>query len=561
MFLLMRSLDFRFILPIILAVLIGIIVSFAVQGFISFVSFFQSYLRGDNHILLGLPKPFLILSGPIIAGVIVAIIFKLANLDRWHGPAESILAAHVTSKRPNTEAGLLSTLASAVSLAGGASVGQYGPLVHFGGVLGDYFSKLLKDQTPPHILLACGAAAAISSGFGAPIAGLVFAHEVIVRHFSLKAVAPILISAIVAHTFSTEFYEMNPLFEANLGGISQFYEILLLGVLGIVSGLVSSVYMKGLTGPLKIPKQIPVFFLPIIAGGICGITGIFLPELLGLGTDTIRSLIEAPSNAGYLFCLLIGKLFLTVVCIRLGLFGGIFSPALFIGVCVGSIFAFLSGLFVDINHSLFAVAGLAALASSVIGGPIATLLIVFELTSDYNVALGAGISICFANLISSKVFGHSAFDQILLNRKIDIHQGRDKLHLASIKVIEILSKNYIRLVPEHSAREMIEILASSNVSEGYILDPQGKLLGKVSLPELLKLKKEDDSINIINYKKFLFLDSSDSVLQTIDKVKDFVGESIPITDDKGYMLGIISESDLFNALLIAEKERNEEELS
>ena len=207
----MRGIDLRFILPIILAVLIGIIVSFAVQGFISFVSFFQSYLRGENHILLGLPRPLLIISGPIIAGIIVAIIFKLANLDKWHGPAESILAAHVPSKRPNTEAGLLSTLASAVSLAGGASVGQYGPLVHFGGVLGDYFSKLLKDQTSPHILLASGAAAAISSGFGAPIAGLVFAHEVIVRHFSLKAVAPILISAIVAHTFSTEFYEMNPL--------------------------------------------------------------------------------------------------------------------------------------------------------------------------------------------------------------------------------------------------------------------------------------------------------------------------------------------------------------
>ena len=167
----------------------------------------------------------------------------------------------------------------------------------------------LKDQTSPHILLACGAAAAISSGFGAPIAGLVFAHEVIVRHFSLKAVAPILISSIVAHTFSAEFYEMNPLFQANLGGISQFYEIFLLAILGIISGLMGSVYMKGLTGPLKIPKQIPVFFLPIIAGAICGITGIFLPELLGLGTDTIRILIEAPSYIGYLVILLIGKLF------------------------------------------------------------------------------------------------------------------------------------------------------------------------------------------------------------------------------------------------------------
>ena len=557
----MRFIDFRFLLPIVLAILIGIIVSFAVQGFLSFVTFFQAYLRGDNHILIGLPRPLLVLSGPIIAGVIVATIFKLGNLKRWHGPAESILASHVPSKRPNTEAGLLSTLASAISLAGGASVGQYGPLVHFGGVLGDYFSKLLKDQTPPHILLACGAAAAISSGFGAPIAGLVFAHEVIVRHFSLKAVAPILISSVVAHTFSSEFYDMKPLFETKIGGINNFYEIFLLGILGVFAGLVGSVYMKGLTGPLKIPKQIPVFFLPIIAGIICGFTGIFLPELLGLGTDTIRSLIETPTSIGTAIILLIGKLILTVICIRLNLFGGIFSPALFLGVCTGSIFCYLAGFFFDVNYSLFAVAGLAAVTSTVIGGPIATLLIVFELTSDYNVALGAGISICFANLISSKIFGHSAFDQILLNRKIDIHLGRDRLRLDSIKVNEIISKDYVRLVPEHNVSDMIRILADSNVSEGYVIDPKGKLISKVSLPLLLKIRNKKNFLNDKSFRKYLYLNTADTVLDAIDKVKDFVGETIPVIDRKGFIKGTISESDLFNSLLLAEKERNEEELS
>ena len=103
-------------LPVVLAILIGIVVSLAVQGFITFVSFIESYLRGENQLLIGLPKYLLFLSGPIIAGIIVSIIFKLANLDRWHGPAESILAAHLPSKRPNTEAGLLSTLASSISI-------------------------------------------------------------------------------------------------------------------------------------------------------------------------------------------------------------------------------------------------------------------------------------------------------------------------------------------------------------------------------------------------------------------------------------------------------------
>ena len=132
-------------LPIVLAIIIAVIVSFAVQGFISFVSFISLYLRGDQHILFGLPRGVLIVSGPIIAGIIVSVIYKLANLNRWHGPAESILAAHIPKKRPDTEAGLLSTLASAISIAGGASVGLYGPLVHFGGVIGDYISKLTKD--------------------------------------------------------------------------------------------------------------------------------------------------------------------------------------------------------------------------------------------------------------------------------------------------------------------------------------------------------------------------------------------------------------------------------
>ena len=558
----MKSLNFKFLLPIVLAVLIGIVVSFAVQGFISFVSYIESYLRGDNHLLFGLPKSVLLVSGPVIAGIIVAIIFKLANLDRWHGPAESILAAHVPAQRPDTEKGLLSTLASAISLAGGASVGQYGPLVHFGGVIGDYFSKLTRDQTSPHILLACGAAAAISSGFGAPLAGLIFAHEVIVRHFSLKAVAPILISSVVAHTVSEEFYSNEALLQTTVGGISNLNEIFPLAILGIIAGLLASLYMRGLTGYLPIPKKIPTYFLPIIAGVICGLVGLFLPETLGLGTNFIRKIIAGPLNINYIALLLIGKLFLTVICIRLNLFGGIFSPALFLGVSIGCIFATLFQFILpDLNYSLFVVAGMAAVTSSVIGGPISTLLIVFELTSDYQVALGAGISICFANIISAKIYGHSAFDQILLNRNINIQIGRDKLQLQSVKVKSILRKDFIRVAPEHTVEKIINILAQEKTSEGYLINPKGVLIGKIELPELLLLENKNIPPEIETYNKFLFLDENNSVLEAIDIIKDFIGESIPIIDQNKCIIGVITESDLFNQLLIAEKIRNKEELS
>ena len=470
----------KIFLPIVLAIIIAVVVSFATQGFISFVSMISSYLRGDQQILFGLPKSILIISGPIIAGLLVSIIYKLANLDRWHGPAESILAAHIPERRPNTEAGLLSTLSSAISLAGGASVGQYGPLVHFGGVIGDYISKLTRDQTSPHILLACGAASAISSGFGAPIAGLIFAHEVIVRHFSIKAVAPILVSSIVAHTVSTEYYGSEPLFAISIGGISELFEIFPLVIIGILSGLVASLYMRGLTGYLPIPSKIPKYLLPIIAGIICGVVGLFIPEVLGLGSETVQNLLENKVPIFTLFSFLIAKLFLTVVCIRFNLFGGIFSPALFIGASLGCILAFIFQFILPTtNASLFAVAGMAAVTGSVIGGPISTMMIIFELTSDYQVALGAGISICFANLISSKIYGHSVFDQILLNRNIDIQIGRDSLQLQSVKIKSIVSKDYVRLTIEHSINDMINILSNASCSEGYVIDPKGKLLGKI----------------------------------------------------------------------------------
>ena len=131
------------------------------------------------------------------------------------------------------------------------------------------------------------------------------------------------------------------------------------------------------------------------------------------------------------------------------------------------------------------------------------MMIIFELTSDYQVALGAGISICFANLVSSKIYGHSAFDQLLLNRDIDIQLGRDSLQLQSINIDRMVRKDYIRLSKEHSIEDMIEILSKAKTGEGYIIDPRGILVGKVLLPEILLISNKSSPPKEESYINFL----------------------------------------------------------
>ena len=176
-------------------------------------------------------------------------------------------------------------------------------------------------------------------------------------------------------------------------------------------------------------------FQPAIAGLICGIISIYLPEVIGLGTGAIQSMILGKIEFIYAIYFLIFKLLLTILCLRMGLIGGVFAPALFLGASVGVILGFIFQKFsptLDLN--LLTVASMSAFASCVIGGPVANMMIILELTSNYQATLVAGVSIVFASLISYKVIGQSVFDKVLSNKNIDLKVGRENIKLQQIPV-------------------------------------------------------------------------------------------------------------------------------
>ena len=184
------------------------IVSVIVGGFVYLVQFAQNldFFGDARFVQLGaIVLDIKICVFIILAAIAILILRKTFGISKWNGPADSIYAAHQNTDELDIKTGVASTMAALVSAAGYASVGQYGPLVHFGATAGTAAKKLLNLRIGTDVVIGCGVAAAISSGFAAPIAGVIFAHEAILRHYSPSAMAPIATSAIVAAAMESYF--------------------------------------------------------------------------------------------------------------------------------------------------------------------------------------------------------------------------------------------------------------------------------------------------------------------------------------------------------------------
>ncbi len=559
---------FSILTTLVLGSLIGIITSISVYGFISLVKFLTNVFRDPersfnsfNDILTNTPEfVIFIFVMPFLVGLIVGCIRKYASDSRWHGPPDVILAAHSENNPLDIKSGFLTSFSSILSISAGGSVGQYGPLVHFGATIGAEINDLFRNKASYEILIGAGVASAISAGFGAPLAGLIFAREVILRHQSLASFAPILVASVVSYLFTKNIFGMDPIFLGSVGEINSLYDFPFFILAGIICGFISIIYMNGLTHPKYFPdiSFINPILQPAIAGLMCGITSIFLPEVIGLGTGAIQSMILGNVEFIYAFYFLIFKLLLTVLCLRMGLIGGVFAPALFLGASVGVILGFIFQNFsTTLDLNLLTVASMSAFASCVIGGPVANMMIILELTSDYQATLVAGVSIVFASLISYKVIGQSVFDKVLSNKNIDLKVGRENIKLQQIAVSTICHKDFCTLKPDFTIEKSINLMVKLKKSEGYLIDSDEKLLNKFELHQLISEKNKNKKISKLHQFKFLKLYSESNIFESIEKSKDFVGESIPIVTKQNKMFGIISEGDLFQIFLKVTREEKE----
>ena len=533
----------------------GLVMSLVSNGFVAGVVWLTSLRETQLAAWLGL-DPVLAAMMPLICLLLAAFLIlqvrRLFGITRWHGPADSIFAAHRTDNELDIRSGFGSTFAALISAGGGASVGQYGPLVHFGATMGSAFRALTGGMLTTDVFIGCGVAGAIAAGFNAPIAGVVFAHEAILRHFSMRAIAPIAVASISSSWFSQQIFGAAPLLDFASMALDLGIVLPAALVLGPVFGLVAVVFMVCVRSSLRFaatsgwsPAR-----LVFLAAGITGLVGIFVPEVLGLGTGPLRIILDGGYAETYLLVLLAGKMILTALCIGFGLFGGVFSPALFVGAAAGAIGGRIAAGILGVSAApALAICGMAAVASAVIGAPVAGVMIILEMTMNYQLALAAMLSVVTCCMVSNLLFGHSFFDRQLLDRGIDVSQGRGHIEMMETPVLGIVSDDFVRIDSMETPKAAMKSLVVANLSEGYLISDRQELVGKVTLQRLVSLRN-GATLKGAADRKPLSIKHDASLQQAIEVASGFVGESIPVVDrETGRLHGVVTEADLFQLYL------------
>ena len=533
-------------------ILVGAIVAVCSVGFVSGVRHISNW-RDEYSSCLNYATSYCFSAQPIfflmISACLIIFVKRTLKIDRYHGPADVILSAHSPSKDLDPKTGFLSTFSAFVSASGGASVGQYGPLVHLGGTLGNLINKRFPDLLTKDAFIGCGVAAAISAGFNSPIGGIIFAHEAILRHFSFKAIAPIAVSSVVSATLTNYFFPSGILFQnAASANIAMVPSVSFSLILGPICAVIAVIFMRSLLILQKHCNKISSseFTRIMLAAVSVGLIGGFVPEVLGLGGETIVGLLEKSYTPIFIFSILCLKLLVTIICLGMGFFGGVFSPALVLGAAVGGMLTYLGNIFgIDELGNALILAGMAALSASVIGAPIAVIVIIFELTHSYELAFIAIICVTGSCLISSLIFEHSFFDKQLLNRDFLISRGRTDILLSEIPVDQLLGKNQYLATLDTSYGAILKQFKESEFTEAYLVNKENQLLGKIKVNNILK---DPNFIKNIE-KKPLTLINTESVSEAITKASNFVGESIPVIDSQNRLLGVVTEADLFSEYL------------
>ncbi len=478
----------------------AVLFRFVIQG--AQYAFYQN--TADILTFVSTVPVYCLIGLPAIGGLVVGLLVRFgAREAKGHGVPEVMEAVSLRGGRIRKRVAVVKIIASAVCIGSGGSVGREGPIVQIGSSIGSSIAQIFKTTGPQHrTMVGCGAAAGIAATFNAPIAGVLFALEVLLGDFGLAAFSPVVLSSVMATTISRHYFGDFPAFVIPSYELASLWEFAIYPFLGLLAGLLAILFIvvlyksEDLFDAIKIPEWIK----PALGGMLLGLVLLKWPQVFGVGYGAINQSLLNEMSGLLLFTLIFVKIGATSLTIGSGGSGGIFAPSLFIGAMAGGFFGWVVNILfpgITASPAAYALVGMGALVAGTTHAPITAILIIFEMTGNYKIILPMMITCILSTLVAISLKNGSMYTVKLLRRGVDISGGLEQNILRALKVRQIMKED-VATVPEGMALiNLINTFKVKDIAYLHVVNENHELTGIISFRDIRPLLGEEQAHYLI----------------------------------------------------------------
>ena len=550
---------------LLLAAVIGFLAGLASTLFRRLIEFFGDVFSADGLTVIGITGssiPFLLPLLPMVGGIITGIICHFfPDAVKENGVHRVMHAVAMKAGKIRKRTLLTCSTTSALTIGSGGSAGREGPTVQIGSAVGSALGNLFHlSHERVQVLVGCGAAAGIAASFNAPLAGVLFALEIILTNFTIHTFSPIVVASVIgtATGRAMEGYEIT--FSVPVHELVSYSEIVFYLFLGILCGVISKLFTFTFFKANDIFDKIvylPVPLKPALGGLIVGFISISFPAVLGNGYGFMEKALNGELFWGLAFVLIFLKIISTSATLGSGGLGGVFAPSLFIGAMLGSAYGTLVHAInpnFTASPETYALVGMGAVAGAVMQAPLTNILMLFELTNDYTIILPIMIT-CIVSAYTFRAFDkNSIYIQKLLKEGINIKYGREVSILNSIKVSDVLSGDVTTIPEGMPFRKILETISYSKNFYFPVVDGQGEMSGILSFHMIREMIFEEELgdlivANDLKVKSVMTLTPENNLNQAMEMFAKLDVEQLPVVgrDDLKRVIGMVNRGEVVAA--------------
>ncbi|WP_051294970.1 chloride channel protein [Maridesulfovibrio bastinii] len=543
------------------SILIGFAAAIGAYIFRWLIFFFQDILWAQGA---GFPDRisaspvWAVLLIPTAGGIIAGVIIHLWGPEaRGPGVPEVIKAIAVRGGRIRHRVTFVKAAVTSLLIGCGASVGREGPIIQIGASLASSLARLLKIT--PEMLPVCvasGAAAGISATFNAPLTGTLFAIEIILLDTEMSYISHIIVASVTASALSKIFWGDFPTFQISKFPFSNFNELIIFFLLGVVAGLLAICFMVMIRSSENIFSRInlPIWLKPGLGGLLLGCLALKIPGAMGVGYDVVNTGLNGSMLLDMALILLLAKLFATSLCIGSGMSGGIFAPSLVLGATLGvSISSSLNMLFpgLALTQGQYALVGMGTMVAGTTLAPITAVLTVFELTYSYKVILPMMVGCITSAMIVRLFYGYSIYEGKLLRMGVNIIRGHEDNILVNVSVVEGMETEFDLLHETDSLEHAADMAVNSTFPHFPVVDKNDRLTGIITLRDLrgyLKNQQEipgNEIVDTLMSRTLVTVNRNTSLKEALSIFEKTGVSFMPVLDSDGKVSGILKPFEAF----------------